>query len=151
MEKYRNRAKNLFESGYNCAQAVFLTFAEELGVDFKTASAISAPFGGGMGRMREVCGAVSGMFMALGVLYGDYGTDSPDTKKQQYADVQRLAAAFEERNGSIICRELLGLDEKVSTPVPEKRTAKYYAKRPCAELVYICAKAVEEHLENIAD
>jgi len=147
MEKYRNRAKNLFESGYNCAQAVFLTFAEEIGVDFKTASAISAPFGGGMGRMREVCGAVSGMFMALGVLYGDYGTDSPDTKKQQYADVQRIAAAFEERNGSIICRELLGLPGK-SEPNPEKRTDEYYKKRPCSEMVSDAAEIFALYLKE---
>lgn len=146
MEKYRVRAKELFESGYNCAQAVFLTFADELGIDVKIVSAISAPFGGGMGRMREVCGAVSGMFMALGVLYGDYGTDG-EAKKAQYADVQRLAAAFEERNGSIICRELLGLQGK-SEPSPEKRTDAYYKKRPCSEMVSDAAEIFALYLRE---
>ena len=147
MEKYGERAKELFESGYNCAQAVFLTFAEELGIDPVTASAVSAPFGGGMGRLREVCGAVSGMFMSLGVLYGDYGTETSDTKKQQYADVQRLAAAFEEKNGSIICRELLGLEGK-SEPSPEKRTDAYYKKRPCSEMVADAAEIFAAYLKE---
>ena len=142
-----DKAKELFEGGCNCCQAVFCAFRDETNLSEEDALRLSAGFGGGMGRMREVCGAVSGMFMALGVLYGDYGTDSPDTKKQQYADVQRLAAAFEERNGSIICRDLLGLSGK-SEPNPEKRTDEYYKKRPCSEMVSDAAEIFALYLKQ---
>ena len=145
MKNYREIAEKYFTDGYNCAQAVFLAFSDELGVDADTAVAISAPFGGGMGRLREVCGAVSGMFMALGCLYGKYSPDDAEAKKQQYADVQQLAHKFEEINGSIICRELLGLDGK-SAPTPEKRTSEYYKKRPCKDMVGDAAEIFAEYL-----
>lgn len=145
MKNYREIAEKYFTDGYNCAQAVFLAFSDELGVDTDTAAAISAPFGGGMGRLREVCGAVSGMFMALGCLYGKYSPDDAEAKKQQYADVQVLAHKFEEINGSIICRELLGLEGK-SVPTPEKRTSEYYKKRPCKDMVGDAAEIFAEYL-----
>ena len=134
MKNHRETAQKYFTDGYNCAQSVLLAFADELGIDADTAAAISAPFGGGMGRLREVCGAVSGMVDA-------------ETKKRQYADVQELARKFEERNGSIICRELLGLEGK-SAPTPEKRTSEYYKKRPCGEMVGDAAEIFAQYLEK---
>ncbi len=147
MKNYRETAENFFSEGYNCAQSVLLAFADELGIDADTAAAISSPFGGGMGRLREVCGAVSGMFMALGCRYGKYSPDDAESKKQQYADVQELARNFEEKNGSIVCRELLGLEGK-SAPTPEKRTSEYYKKRPCRELVGDAAEIFAEYLQK---
>lgn len=141
------KAKNYFESGYNCAQAVLLAFAEDIGIDEQTAVQISAPFGGGMGRMREVCGAVSGMLMAQGMLTPIYDPKDNAKKAELYKSVQQIAGQFREKNGSIVCRELLGLDKnggKISH-VPSERTSEYYKKRPCALLCYDAA----EILENI--
>jgi len=100
-------AKNCFECGYNCSQAVFCTFCKELGIDKETALKIASSFGGGMGRMREVCGAVTGMFMAAGLKYGYTLPEDPSEKTEHYKKNQNLAERFKERNGSIICRELL--------------------------------------------
>src|SRR5574344_818518 len=124
-------AKGLFLEGYNCTQAVLGAFAEDFGFDKKTAMMLASPFGGGMGRMREVCGTVSGMFLVLGLKYGYSDPKLFEAKKELYAKVQQLAKTFKEENGSIICRELLGLGktEQVSS-VPEKRTDTYYKKRP---------------------
>lgn len=138
---YKDRARELFKEGYNCSQAVFGAFAEELGISFETAVLISSSFGGGMGRLREVCGAVSGMFMAAGIAFGTTDITNHNAKSDHYALIQSLASDFREQNGSIICRELLGLsDKKPDVPIPEKRTEEYYKKRPCAEL---CADAAE--------
>ena len=98
MKNYREIAENFFTEGYNCAQSVLLAFADELGIDADMATTISAPFGGGMGRLREVCGAFSGMLMAFGCHYGKYAPEDSDRKKQQYAIVQELAHKFEEKN-----------------------------------------------------
>jgi len=115
-----------------------------MGVDFDTALKIASSFGGGMGRLREVCGAVSGMFMVAGMKYG--GTDPTDqgAKAEHYKLIQALAKRFEKENGSIICRELLGLAVKNDDPQPEVRTEKYYKKRPCMELVERAAKILDE-------
>ena len=137
-------AGDLFLEGYNCAQAVAVTFCDVTGMDAKTAAKLAAPFGGGMGRMREVCGAVSGMFMVLGQLYG-YDNSSDDThKKELYKQVQDLAEKFREENGSIICRELL--KNPPSDPNPSPRTAEYYAKRPCARMVMTAARLMDEFI-----
>lgn len=142
-------AKQYFSEGYNCSQAVLLAFAEDLGIDKKTAVMISSGFGGGMGRMREVCGAVSGMFMVIGLKYGYDDPKNFEVKKELYKKIQELAEEFKKENGSIICRELLGLSEKEkSTPTPEKRTAEYYKKRPCGELVKFAADLVDELLKK---
>lgn len=140
-----DRAKELFLSGYNCAQAVFCAFCDELSIDENLAQAISSSFGGGMGRMREVCGAVSGALMVLGAKYG-YTDKSDKTKKaEHYRRVQEFAKYFKEENGSIICRELLGLSKgEKNDPIPGERTKEYYKKRPCPEIVYIAAKILEE-------
>lgn len=142
---YQKKAETLFCEGYNCAQAVFLTFAEDMGMDKETALKLSSSFGGGMGGLREVCGAVSGMFMTVGLAKGYTGKKVPEEKKEHYARLQRMAKAFEEENGSIICRDLLGL-AKGETPMPQERTKEYYQKRPCGELCGIAAKIVAKEL-----
>ncbi len=147
MGKKAEKAKNLFLEGYNCSQAVIGAFCEDLGLEFDTAIRIASSFGGGMGRLREVCGAVSGAFMAAGLKYGYTDIKDADAKAAHYKLIQNMAADFKERNGSIICRELL--DENTAiTHIPEKRNEKYYKKRPCAELVYDAAIIVEKILEN---
>ncbi len=112
------QARALFEQGYNCAQATFLTFCQEAGMPFEQALRLTSSFGGGMGRLREVCGAVTGMFMAAGLIYGPDDPTDDAAKKAHYARIQQLAADFKARNGTIICRELLGLQEQVSDPTP---------------------------------
>ncbi len=147
---YSEKARSLFEEGYNCAQAVFLAFSDRTGLSPETAAALSSSFGGGMGRLREVCGAVSGMFMVIGALYGYADPKDAQAKKQHYERIQLLAQKFRDENGSIICRELLGLGKGPDSPVPEARTAAYYKKRPCGELV-ACAAAITEEYIRLAD
>ena len=138
MEDKQQCAKCLFKDGYNCSQAVLGAFAKELGMDTQTAMKLASSFGGGMGRMREVCGAVSGMFMVAGLLKGYDDPKDQQAKKEHYALIQHLAQEFRKENGSIICRELLELPVGPDMPEPEKRTDGYYKKRPCADL---CASA----------
>ena len=134
-------AGELFLGGCNCAQAVFLAFSDVTGIDRKVAAKLSSPFGGGMGRMREVCGAVSGMFFVLGTLYG-YDVPGNDTIKMElYQQVQQLAEGFRAENESIICREIL--KNPPSDPNPSPITAEYYAKRPCAKMVMTAAKLMD--------
>lgn len=142
------KAKKLFTEGYNCTQSVVGAFSDLLPFDFDTLLKLSSPFGGGMGRLREVCGAVSGMFIVLGFLEGYDDTSDSEAKKKLYASVQKLAKSFEEENGTIICRKLLGLSVKSENPTPEKRTDEYYKKRPCAELCEQAADILEEYLNN---
>ena len=140
------KAAELFLSGYNCAQAVAVAFHEELGLTEKQAARMASAFGGGMGRMREVCGAVSGMLMVLSQLYG-YDTPGDDiSKKRLYGEVQALAAGFRAKNGSIICREIL--KNPPSDPNPTPRTAEFYAKRPCAKMVMTAARLLEQFMEE---
>jgi len=146
---HKEKAMDLFSEGYNCAQAVFAAFCDEMNIDKETALKLSSSFGGGMGRMREVCGAVSGMFMVAGMLYGYTSPDDDTQKKEHYARIQKLAEEFKKETGTIICRELLGLDNnEISEPTPEKRTAEYYKKRPCNELVGIAAMVLSNYIEN---
>ncbi len=143
------RAKELFKEGYNCSQAVLGAFAEDLGLELSTAFKISAGFGGGMGRLREVCGAVTGMFMVLGMKYGYDDPNASDEKKALYKDVQALADKFKQENGSIVCRDLLGLNTKgKDDPSPEVRTNTYYKKRPCADLCEYAADLVDEFIKQ---
>jgi len=134
----------LFKQDYNCSQSVFAAFCEEMGMDFETALKLSSSFGGGMGRLREVCGAVSGIFMVAGMKYGY--TDPKDnlSKAEHYKLIQSIAKQFEEKNGSLICRELLGLDKGNDSYVPEERTEAYYEKRPCTLLVGDAADIMEQ-------
>lgn len=144
--RYANKAMELFSQGFNCAQSVFLAFEDLHKIDKGTAAKLSSSFGGGMGRLREVCGAVSGMFMVAGVLYGYEDALNQVAKKEHYERIQQLAAAFREKNGSIVCRELLGLSEKISAPTPEQRTEEYYKKRPCKELVGLAAMIMDDYI-----
>lgn len=145
---YAKKAGALFMEGCNCAQSVFLAFQEFYDIDEKTAMKLSSSFGGGMGRLREVCGAVSGMFMVAGIIYGYDSPTDREGKTEHYRRIQQLAHAFEEQNGSIVCRELLGLSNKKDDPVPSKRTKEYYKKRPCRELVETAAAILEEYMEE---
>ena len=140
------KAAELFLSGYNCAQSVAVAFHEELGLTEGQAAKMASAFGGGMGRMREVCGAVSGMLLVLGLLYGYDKPGDDVSKKVLYTQVQELAAKFREENGSIICREIL--KNPPSDPNPTPRTADFYAKRPCAKMVMTAARLMEEFLEE---
>lgn len=131
-----DKAAYLFKDGYNCSQAVVGAFADEIGVDFKQAMLLSSSFGGGMGRLREVCGAVTGMFMVLGLKFGYDDPKAFSEKSEHYKRIQDAAAKFKEKNNSIICRELLGLgNTEPKSHTPEKRTESYYKKRPCVDLV----------------
>ncbi len=142
------RAKELFLEGYNCAQAVVLAYEDYFDESPETLAQLVSAFGGGMGRLREVCGSVSGMFFVLSKVYGYADPKEKDGKMDLYARVQELAARFRERNGSIVCRELLGLAEKVSVPVPEERTPEYYKKRPCPDIIADAADILEEYLRE---
>ncbi len=144
---YAKKAREAFEAGYNCSQAVVLAFADVMGMDEKTALRLSSSFGGGMGRMREVCGAVSGMLMVAGVLWGFDDPEGNSAKAAHYARVQKLAGEFRGECGSIICRELLG-GVPSSTPTPTERTPAFYKKRPCAELVALAAAILEQELRE---
>lgn len=136
-------AKEYFESGSNCSQAVALAFCEEMKLDEKTVSRQTIGFGGGMGRMREVCGTVSGMIYVLSNLYGE------SNKAAVYSMVQTVSKKFQKENGSIICRELLGLDKNgMPSPVPEPRTESYYKKRPCAELCRMAADILDDFIKE---
>ena len=145
---HQEKAVALFKEGFNCAQAVFAAYSEELGIDTETALKLSSSFGGGMGRMREVCGAVSGMFMAAGLKYGYSDPKDMKAKADHYKLIRNLAHRFKEQNGSIICKDLLGLLKSEGTPVPAKRTADYYKKRPCVDLVRDAAKILDEYMEE---
>ena len=143
---YAQKAMALFKEGYNCSQSVFLAFADKYDMDRSTALKLSSSFGGGMGRLREVCGAVTGMFMVAGVLYGyDSPTDHAQ-KSSHYERIQALAHEFMKENGSIVCRELLGLTKKEDSFVPEKRTDEYYKKRPCVQMVGMAAAIMENYI-----
>ena len=142
MSKYEEKAIKLFKEGYNCAQSVFLAFNDVMGLDEKTALKLSSSFGGGIARLREVCGAVSGMCMVLGVLYGYDSPTDMESKKAHYAFIREAIEKFKAENGSIICRDILGDPEHGGDPEP--RTESYYKKRPCAEYVGMCARITEE-------
>ena len=140
------KAGELFLNGSNCAQAVIVAFSDVTGMDEKTAARISSAFGGGMGRMREVCGAVSGMLMVLSLLYGYEEPGENDcNKKALYKEVQDLCGKFREEVGSIICREIL--KNPPTDPNPSPRTAEFYQKRPCARMVMTAARLLDEYIE----
>lgn len=135
-------AESLFKSGYNCSQSVAVAFAEEAGLDKKMVARLTIGFGGGVGRMREVCGAVSGMAFVISALYNE-------DKGSIYERVQEVANEFRKENGSVVCRELLGLSIKgADSPVPEPRTDAYYKKRPCVELVGMSADILEKYIKS---
>lgn len=148
-EEKARKAKEYFMQGYNCSQSVVAAWCGEIGLDIETALKISSCFGGGMGRMREVCGAFSGALMVLGMKYGNITGGDAKAKGENYAMVQRYAERFKEENGfdSIICRELLGL-AGASNPAPAARTQEYYKKRPCPELVAMASGLLGEFMDD---
>lgn len=148
MENHAERAARLFREGCNCAQSVFLAYMDMTGMDRDTAIRVSASFGGGMGRLREVCGGVSGAIMALGMICAPLDPTDQDAKAEHYRRVQEIARRFREKNNTLICRELLG-DMAGSGHIPEVRTEEYYKKRPCERFVYDGAAALEEVLKEL--
>jgi len=144
----REAAMENFRKGYNCSQSIVLAFADILPVDRTMLLRLASSFGGGMGRLREVCGSVTGMFMIAGLLYGYDGPETGQVKADHYAGIQELAHRFEEKHGTIVCREMLGLSVRHDVPVPEARTTEYYKKRPCAEIIGDAAEILEQYIKE---
>ena len=141
----KEKASELFLQGYNCSQSVFTAFSHRFGIDEETALRISAGLGGGVGRLREVCGAVSGSAMVIGSIVSATQGNDDENKKRNYELVREFAERFTALHGSVVCRDLLKLSVKAdSSAVPESRTAEYYKKRPCVELVECAAKILED-------
>jgi len=143
---YERKSEEFFRKGYNCAQSVAAAFADAVGLSEETLLKLSCPFGGGFARKRNICGAVSGMGIILGLLYA---TDSPDAKKDSYRLAGELADKFAAEFGSMICAELLaGAVPKGGSPEPEKRTEEYYQRRRCVDCVKCAARLVEEEMRD---
>ena len=139
-------AVQAFLDGYNCAQAVAVAFSDLTGLDKDLSARLASPFGGGMGRMREVCGAVSGMLLVAGLLYGYDDPKATTEKRELYAQVQAMAGQFREELGSIVCRDLL--KNPPSDPNPTPRTEQFYKDRPCARMVATAARILDEFIES---
>ena len=139
-------AAKLFYDGYNCAQAVTIAFADVTGLTEEFSATMASSFGGGMGRMREVCGAVSGMLLVAGHLYGYDGPDEGGAKMAHYTLVQELAGKFREQAGSIVCREIL--KNPPSDPAPTPRTEEFYKNRPCARMVVLAAQILDQYIAS---
>ncbi len=149
MEDRIELAVSLFKEGYNCSQSVVAAFADMYGFTREQALRMSASFGGGIGRMRQTCGAACGLFLVAGLETGCTEGSNREGKEANYKLVQQLAEEFKKRNGSLICAQLLGLDKSAPTPAtPEARTAEYYKKRPCVKMVEEAARIWVEYLEN---
>lgn len=145
---HAEKACELFVGGLNCAQAVFVAFCDVTGMDRETAMRISSSFGGGMGRLREVCGTCSSMFMVAGLLYGLGEGYTFEEKAEHYARIQELATRFKERHETIICRELLKGLNVTTDPTPERRTEQYYKVRPCIKFVRTAAEILDRYIEE---
>mgnify|MGYP002554823278 CR=1 FL=1 len=141
-------AEELFGMGYNCSQSVYAAFAEDLGMSVEEAAKRASPFGAGFGKLREVCGAVSGMVMVLGDLCGYQDPTDAAGKQALYALVQRLCGSFEKSEGSLICRELLGLAKGEDLAEPAVRTEEYYQSRPCVGACRRAAELLEAYLTD---
>ncbi|MCD8024864.1 MAG: C-GCAxxG-C-C family protein [Candidatus Gastranaerophilales bacterium] len=139
-------AGELFCNGYNCAQSVFCAYCEDFGIDFKQGAKLASSFGGGMGRLREVCGAVCAMFMIAGLKFGYDNNNDGEIKNLHYELIRKLAEEFKKKHGSIICKDLLNGAE--SGGVPEKRDDGYYKKRPCQKYVETAAKIIQKEIEK---
>lgn len=143
---HAEKAEELFREGYNCAQSVFLAFEDMYDIDHNTAMRLSSGFGAGMGKLREVCGALTGAFMAVGLLYGyDDVTDS-EAKKNTYSIIRLIAERFETEKQTIICRELLGLKKEEDLEEPAVRTEEYYRSRPCVGLCVLAAQLLDDYI-----
>lgn len=146
MQSRVEKAVQAFESGFGCAQSVFSIYADLFGIDRETALKLASPMGGGIGRMREVCGTVSAMALLAGLKEGHTEPEDEDGKERIYLLVRKMSDRFRQENGTIICRELLGIQEMEESARPDKRTEAYYASRPCSRLVASAAKIIEEVL-----
>lgn len=140
LEKRTEQALTYFNDGYNCSQAVFMAYSDLYNMDKELAAKISSSFGGGMGRLREVCGAVTGMFMVLGLHYPATDVKDKAAKTNNYAAVQRTAAEFKQEMGSFICADLLKIKRAPENPTPSERNVKYHALRPCDRCVAMAAE-----------
>ena len=143
---HAEQAQALFMQGYNCAQAVFAAFCDETGLTQQQALKLASGFGGGVSGMREVCGAVSGLTLTLSAIYGYDAPDDRAAKLALYHGVQEAAERYRAENGSIICRELLGLSQDLKKVDPAPRTQEYYKKRPCPELVAMAARIADDYI-----
>ena len=145
-ETRADRAEALFRQGYNCSQSVFAAFADVVGMSVEEAAQLASPFGAGFGKLREVCGAVSGMTMLAGKLKGYSDPKAREEKIELYKLIQKMCAEFEEKEGSIICRELLGLEKGEALGEPAVRTEEYYKSRPCVGACRTAAEIAEKYL-----
>ncbi len=143
---HREYAAKLFYDGYSCSQAVAIAFCDVTGLEPEFSAKMASSFGGGFGRLREVCGAVCGMMLVAGLLYGYSGQDDAEGKREHYARVQELAGEFREKVGSIVCREILKNPPTDPTPLP--RTESYYKNRPCVHMVITAAEILDKYIEN---
>ena len=148
VKDHSKKAAELFCGGCNCAQAVFVAFAEDCGIDEKQAMLLSSSFGGGMGRLREVCGAVAGMFMVAGLLKGYTTDDSKEAKDNHYKLIQELSWEFNAVHSTYICRDLLGNIGKSVSPISDPRTAEYYSVRPCVKFVITASEILDKKFFN---
>lgn len=139
------KAEQLFLEGYNCAQSVFIAFEDLTGFPRELSARLSSSFGGGMGRMREVCGALTGAYMVLGVLYGYESPLAGEEKKAHYSRIQEFTQSFREIYGTILCRDLL--ENADTLPTPQKRTPEYYKERPCLKIVGTSADLLEKYVQ----
>lgn len=142
------QAVEYFKEGYNCSQSVSMAYADKYDLDLEAIKKLAAPFGGGMGRLREVCGAATGMFLILGMEHPATDPNDKKTKTENYAAVQRTAFAFKEKLGSYICADLLKIGREPQSVTPDDRNEEYYAKRPCALCVAVGASVLGHELAN---
>lgn len=142
------QAEALFMEGFNCCQSVFAAFAPRFGISREAALKLSCSLGAGIGRMREVCGAVSGMALLVSLCNGNTNPEDSDAKEENYRTVRMLADIFREKQGTIICRELLGIEKAEKQARPQDRTAAYYSSRPCPHLVRDAAVIMEYYLDH---
>lgn len=150
VQERAEKARQLFREGYNCSQAVLLAYTDLFPLDAETAKAIASSFGGGMGRMREVCGTCTAMFAIAGLARPSTVPGDTKSKMENYALVQELAQEFKKETGSIICRDMLKLNGNTHEgPIPEQRTEDYYKRRPCSELVYLAAEIIGNKLTQL--
>ena len=147
-ETRADRAEALFRQGYNCSQSVFAAFADVVGMSVEEAAQLASPFGAGFGKLREVCGAVSGMTMLAGKLKGYSDPKAREEKVELYKLIQKMCAEFEEKEGSIICRALLGLEKGEDLGEPAVRTEEYYRSRPCVGACRTAAEIAEKYLQT---
>ena len=144
----REIAEKAFTDGYNCSQSIVIAFADLLPADTDTVLKLVSPYGGGMGRLREVCGAFTGALAVLGLLRGYSMPETGDKKARLYERVQALAASFKAEHRSVVCRDMLRLPPGPDTPKPEPRTEEYYRKRPCLKVIGDMAELLENELER---